>query len=183
MNSDLQKKRNPIIERLVDFVHLREEPYRPTSRTEILKMVYANSLWFALVIGFAEGLFAFILRNFLSKVLNLSHHYIWMLPLVDILWLLVLGSLICLLAIGFPRLPWIRIMALVYTFLGLLSIYYVRPKIGIIAALILFAGISFQVSVVVGQRSITFYSMVCKSLPWMALIYLMVMIGMIGYYL
>jgi hypothetical protein len=182
MNSELQKKRNPIIGRLVDFVHLREEPYRPTNRTEILKMVYANSLWFALVIGFAESLFAFILRNLYSKVLHLSHHYLWMLPLIDILWLLVLGSLICLLVFRFPKQPWIKIMSFVYTFLGLLSIYYVQPKIGIIAALILFAGISFQVSVVIGQRSRTFYSMVCKSLPWMALIYLMVMVGMIGYY-
>jgi hypothetical protein len=183
VESEIQTKRTPMKERIGAFVRLREEPYRPATRRELLKMIYVNGLWFALVFGFVESIYVFILGNFFSRVLHISPHYFWMIPLIDMLWSLVIGSLFCLLAFWLPKLPWIRIMAFVYTFLGLLTIYYVRPKIGLIAAMILFLGISFQVSLIIGQRTSTFYSMVRRTLPWMGLILLMVMVGAIGYYL
>lgn len=140
------------------------------------------SIWFGLLFGFGEVLYQLLLKFMLNKAIWQSQHFVWMVPLMLTIMLALLGLILLLPALKWRALANPGIASAIFTFPGLMAIYFVKPRIHIIAALFLATGIAVQVGRMVYKRPGNFMKLVSLTLPWMTGSLILLMIVMLGYY-
>lgn len=130
-------------------------------------LIIATASWLGLLVGYIEVLLRLVIKYFLNQLLFLSPHFVWMAPFAYLILLSLIGIFFAVLAYFWPKLPWIPVVVFVCTILGLIGIYYVKPRIHIAAFILLAVGISVQLSLVVKRHLENFQKIVLRSLPWM----------------
>jgi hypothetical protein len=164
------------------FLRIKELDAVPTARNELFGRILITAVWFGLAVGFGESMFRIIAKIFQNKVLYMSQHFVWMLPLVETMIFATLGLIIFFISLVMPKIARFRWLVFIFSILALVTFYYVQPRLNIYTALILFIGISIQLSHFLGARSRTFINFERRSIPWMFTALFMIMAGMIGLY-
>jgi hypothetical protein len=130
--------------------------------------ILLQAVWWGLLFGYAEAGLNMFLKFGLHRAIFQSQHFVWMIPLTLTILYLLIGGVIALISIRWPRAGSLIITVPIYVFLGILSIYYVKPKISGWAVLLLAGGIAIQTARVLAGRGQAFHRFVLKTLPWMA---------------
>ena len=123
--------------------------------------------WFGLFFGYAEMLLQAFRKFFLHRVIYHSQHFLWMIPLMLLILFLAIGLVILLLSHFWIQLASLKVIAFLFLLLGIMAVYYAKPKINIYAAFILGLGLSFQLSRYLDRHSSRFGRVVVLTLPWM----------------
>jgi hypothetical protein len=164
------------------FLQSKEKDEITTDRKELFLKILITAVFFGLSTGFGETLFHIITKIFQNKVLYMSQHFVWMLPLVETVEFIIFGLIIFCFSLLWPKIASVRLLVFVFSLLFMLTIHFVQQRLNIYAALVLFIGISYQLSRFLGSRGKTFLSFERKSVPWMLTFLLAIMAGMIGWY-
>jgi hypothetical protein len=151
-----------------------------TKRSSILRVLML-AVWFGLITGFIEVSYQAFQKYVLGNIIDKTEHFLWMAPIVYLFIFLLFGLVIIFVGFLWPKILTIQIAAFVFLCLGMLSLYYVSPKIHIVAGVLLAIGLSFQISRFLGSRAALFYRLVTITLPWMAIGVLSLAAFMIGY--
>ena len=147
-----------------------------------MKQIMIVAVWFGLVTGFTETFSLFLRKNVMGAVIHMSRHYVWMTPLAYLFLFIAFGFAVFLISMLWKRLASIQVYIFIFTFIGLMGLYYTWKRIALFAALLLSAGIAFQLSVFLGARSVTFYRFIKATTSWMLLFLGVIMVAMLGFY-
>jgi len=98
------------------------KPARPEVRNSAsLSSLLSISIWFGIVAGFGEGfgllLFQRINWRQWARVMHVSKEILWISPLVDLCFFLLIGLLVAAIASLFRRMPAVRVLASLLAFL------------------------------------------------------------------
>jgi arylsulfatase A-like enzyme len=126
---------------------------------QISKEILYYSVWFGLLAGLVEGFLLFIFSRFeLLKgqitYLGSGWEVLWVAPLFDLLFFLVAGVFLALLAQFLPQVWAKRLSLFVFSFLLAFSWVgtYLSGRLSPVATVILAAGIAYQLSLVLSER-------------------------------
>jgi len=141
------------------------------------------AMWFGIISGLIESSYRLIQRYLQQLIVNLSPHSAWIVPLTLTFIFLILGLIFFLLNMVWPR--WVTFQATVcgMSVLAIMSLYYLKSNIHVVAALVLAAGISFQLSRFLNRRQTIFYQLVQASFRWMVVVVFSMAAFMVGYFI
>jgi arylsulfatase A-like enzyme len=122
--------------------------------------------WFGLLTGFGEVSLLAAKRILLQQFIRFGPNLIWMAPLSDLLFFIVPGLILALVAWRWPKAISVRTACLVFAFLSFLSLLLLYSKIHVYAALLLASGLAVQTSRIIAKRPQRFLRLVRKSLVW-----------------
>jgi hypothetical protein len=128
-------------------------------------MVLLFSTWFGLVTGFLEVIYWGFQKYLSHKLIPYSEHYLWMIPLAEALVFMMIGIGVYLLTKFLTESQSNSVLIFILIFVSLLSLFYVKPILHILAAIAFIAGIAFQGTRILRSRLPAFSRMVTKSLP------------------
>lgn len=137
--------------------------------------------WFGLVTGLIEVGYRAFQKFVLGNIIDMTEHFLWMTPLTYLAIFLCVGLVIIIIGLVWSRIMTIGITTFIYLFISIISLYYISPKIHIIAALLLALGVSFQLARFLTSRGTVFYRFVMVSFPWMIICVLSIAAFMIAY--
>ena len=123
-------------------------------------------VWFGSLTGLLEVFMLCMLRLIMQRMIFVSKDFLWMNPLANILFFLIIGLILSFAARRWPRIGSVRIVAFVYSFLGFLGILLMVTWVHKIASLILAAGLAMQFSAYMERNPRTFYSIIEYTVGW-----------------
>lgn len=150
---------------------------------KITAEIFLQAAWFALLTGLVEGMLLYIFRTFeLLKgqitYLGSGWQVLWIAPLFDLLFFLLVGAGLALAAYFLPPL-WTKRLAL-FAFAFLMTFAwvgtYLSGRLSPVAALILSAGIGYQVSLTLFEREKRFVPFVRKTVRWLGVVVLALLV-------
>jgi hypothetical protein len=134
--------------------------------------ILLQAAWFGLFFGFVEAGVNVIRRYVLHRMIGQSEHFVWMVPLTVLGLYIIIGFIWIPLSIRWTQLQSLKVMVPIFIFIGIMAIYYVKPKIHWAAAMILAAGISFQAGRVIDNHRNLYRKTVLITLPFMIMLLL-----------
>jgi hypothetical protein len=132
--------------------------------------IIRDGLWFGLGSGLLESAFQAFRRFHLGRVLNASPHIVWMAPLVSAALFLLLALLMVLVSLFLTSISDRQIYTTVFAFFAFLTFHFLRPKLHILAALLLCVGLAIQAGYLAGKFPHWEDRMIRLSLPIFLLI-------------
>jgi arylsulfatase A-like enzyme len=108
----------------------------------------------------------------------LSPHVVWMAPVAMSILLGVLALLLALLGRVRPVVLSIRVMVGTLSFLCILSVLYLYPRLYDIAVVLLATGLAVQIARLVARRAARFLRIVRRTAPWLAVALVLATVGM-----
>jgi arylsulfatase A-like enzyme len=124
------------------------------------------AMWFGLVIGLGEAA-AMVLKTFcLHTDLWFNPDLIWMAPLADVCILTIPGLILAFVAWRWPEFVSLRIATLVLAFAGFRSVLLLFPRLHILAAVLLSAGLAVQTARVIAEHPSAFHRLVRYTMRW-----------------
>lgn len=144
--------------------------------------VITIAMWFGIISGLIESYYRLIQRYVQYIIVNRSLHLIWIVPLTLMILFLILGLIFILINLAWPR--WMTFQVIIFglSVFSLMSLYFLKSNIHVVAALLLAAGISFQLSRIIIRRQTLFYEFVQASFRWIVVFVLSIAAFMIGFY-
>jgi hypothetical protein len=140
--------------------------------------VLLQAAWFGLLFGYAEAGIHVLRKYVLHRVIFQSQHFVWTIPLALLGLFLIVGIFLMTASLRWPQLRVPGVLVPTFVFIGLMALYYTKPKINIWAAFLLAGGVSIQSGRFVAHRGRLFYRVVTTSLPWMAILLIVIILGM-----
>ncbi len=137
--------------------------------------ILLQAAWFGLFFGFAEVGYNLFFKLIRHRVIFQSQHFVWMIPIALVGLFLIVGLILMLFSLRWHRLGSLAVSVPVFVFIGIMAMYYVKPKINLWAILLLTAGISIQLGRLASSRGQLFNKIVKKTLP-LLLILLMIIV-------
>jgi arylsulfatase A-like enzyme len=142
------------------------------------------AVWFGFVAGLTEGagllLFQRINWAQWGRLMHVSKEILWISPLVDLLFFLIVTLLVWLISLLSQRIPAIRLLVFVLTFLTVYDWFTLTNRLYHRACVILALGIAVAFTRWVAKKellSITFWR---RSAPWLAAVFLLAFLGIQG---
>lgn len=132
--------------------------------------VLVEAAWFGLIFGFAEISILAILKFWFEKLFNRPEEFIWIIPLVDMILMTMVGIILFVGSLFWKKLLDQRIVVTVFSALGGMSLYYIKPKISLVAAIILVLGVSVNLGILANKHFDRFSRLIITSLPWLLFI-------------
>lgn len=123
-------------------------PLNPIKPVEILLL----ALWFGLIMGLAEVAVWVVETSILGRLVVTSHHLIWMVPLMNILYLAGPALILALVAGRWPGRVSLNLIIFVLSLPGFLALLFMIPGLHRLAALVLAAGLSVQTARMLAGR-------------------------------
>ena len=161
---------------------LRQDQLTPT--THSLSALLAVATWFGIVTGLLEGagLLVFERINWArwGPMMHVSEEIIWISPLVDLCFFLVLAVLIGLLAKVVVRIPAARVLVFLLTFLCVYDWLTLTNRLLHRACLLLAVGVAFAFSRWFGQHQDAALRFWKRTLPWVIAVLAVALIGIQG---
>lgn len=131
--------------------------------------VLFTSIWFGLLTGLGEaailGIQRFVLRSYSP---SLNPHAFWMVPLADLVLFTILGLLLLLVVVRWPRQVTLRFAVLAFGCVGFSGLVLtLQVQVQRWAALVLAVGLAAQTSRLIAARAGRFYSLARGTVPGM----------------
>jgi hypothetical protein len=132
--------------------------------------VLIEAAWFGLIFGFAESLILAIFIYGRGKLIYRPEEFVWMIPMIDMILMTTIGLFIMVGSLFWKKLLDQRIVVTLFSALGGISLYYIKPKISVVAAIILVLGISVNLGILANKHFIWFSKVILTSFPWLFII-------------
>lgn len=130
--------------------------------------IFLLAVWSGWFFGFAEVIYLSLLKYLLDQAIFKSQHYVWTIPLMLSIQFFIIAVIIFIPALKWRSLANPGIVTAFFAFPGLMSLYFVKPRIHLAAGFLLALGISLQSGRMVAKRPQLFFKLVGVMLPVMA---------------
>ena len=151
------------------------------ARSLSTSVLFLAACWFGLVAGLLEGtgLLAFQRINWAqwARVLHVSKEILWVSPLVDLFFFLLIACLVALVSRALPRIPGLRVLVFILTFLTAYDWLLVTGRLYKRACLLLALGIAVAFSRWLKKHEVPVVRFWARSLPALLGIFLVALIG------
>lgn len=151
------------------------------------RTILSIAIWFAVLAGLVEGigLWALQLAGWLTGAamyLGPAPDIIWISVIFDLAFFLLIGLILLIVGIVFPRLFVTRVSIYVYTFLLIFDwvVLILIERVHLIAILVLSAGLTFQAARQLIKNQEKWVRFWRKSLPWSIAVAILVVVGIRG---
>lgn len=139
----------------------------PKNLKDRINLSITLAVWFGLLTGLSEVSYRLFDYHVFEKVINFTQHFVWLAPLTYLVIFMFIGLFLSLIK---PIKSWsinLTILIATLSFMSLMAFYFYSSKIHILAAALLFAGISYQVARFLQNRFNLFYKMVTATVLWL----------------
>ncbi len=144
-------------------------PDSPSAKpTATIRQLLFIIFWFGLFTGFTEIAIMGIRRLFGHKIFLVSKFVVWMAPLSDIIFFLVVIGFCLFIAHSWKQINTIRLVIILGIFFFSLTLLFMVPGLHPYASVVLALGIGIRLSTFVYQKWKGFYKFARKSQWWMA---------------
>jgi hypothetical protein len=141
------------------------------------------AIWFGLCAGFAEAFFLLFRKYYQHRMLFISHHFPWTIPLGNLIIFLVVGSLLNLILLKLAPDSRFRVIVLVLSSMVPLTVFLHIQKLAPWASIILALGLGVTAMRLILAHKASFNAIVRLTLPWMCILLVVVAAGMLIFYL
>ncbi|MBZ5720814.1 MAG: sulfatase [Acidobacteriia bacterium] len=146
--------------------------------------LWVIAVWFGIVTGLLEGagllLFQQINWARWGPMMHVSEEIVWISPLVDLCFFLLLSIPVALLAKVAPRVPAVRVLVFLLTFLCVYDWLTLTNRLFHRACLLLALGVAFAFSRWLGQHQDSALRFWKRTLPWAVAALLVALVGIQG---
>src|SRR5262245_4198426 len=125
------------------------------------------AVWFGLLTGLSEVSLLAVKKFVLGQFIRYGPDVVWMAPLADAFLFLIPGLILLLLAWRWATFVSLRVVILVFAFLGYLSLLFMYYPLHVFAKVLLAGGLAVQTARLIAGRGRAFQALVRRSLIWM----------------
>jgi arylsulfatase A-like enzyme len=163
---------------------LRDGQTHASAAKQSLTALFTVALWFGIVTGLVEGagllLFQHINWARWGPMMHVSEEIVWISPLVDLCFFLLLAVLVGLLAKIVSRFPAVRVLVFLLTFLCVYDWLTLNNRLLHRACLLLAVGVAFAFSRWFGQHQDSAHDFWKRTLPWAVAAFVLALVGIQG---
>lgn len=139
--------------------------------TSLLGFVVIEAAWFGLIAGFLESAFLAALVLWRGSLVNRPEEFVWMIPFTDLVVMIVVALILLALSVLWKNILDQRILVTVFSTLAGMSLYFTKPKVTPIAAIILVLGISINLAILANKHFPRFRKIVIATFPWLMILF------------
>ena len=138
--------------------------------------------WFGLLAGLAEVSVMGTRKLIFHQTIDQSVHFVWMTPVADLLFFVILGFILLVVSRWWPRLASPRIATFAFGFLAFFSLFFLfHPQLNKLVGMLLALGFAVQTSRFAAARNCGFHLLVRRTITGMSGVVLVLAVGVFGW--